>query len=144
MRHWALKNRDKPWWKVQQIHSPAQPRLFRTTPPPWNLTRLPQMHSMQLIALWLCNKLTSTLTEDPNPAQKKISWLNEDLFWNFHWFLWISGSYLQPMVKSWGCLVLKRQVPTHLFQSGSLVPWGFVQWDSREHIQFHCLIKIQQ
>ena len=68
-----MKDGGKPRKKIEQIHSPAQSMLFRTTYPlPWNLTRLPQRHT-HIIALCLCNNMTLSLTNDPS---KKISWLN--------------------------------------------------------------------
>ena len=64
-RHQAQENRDKPQSKFHQSHSPAQTRLFRTTPPLWNLNTAGYP---KFIALCLCNKLTPNLDGSP--------WLN--------------------------------------------------------------------
>ena len=66
----------------------------------------------------ISNKVGDCLAwlKPPLPRKKWLSWLNGGnrpaCFWNFHWFLSIPGSYFKPMVKSWGLLVLKREIFT--------------------------------
>ena len=55
-----------------------------------------------MIALHVCNNMTLSLTEAP---LKKIIWPLVHFFLNFHWFLSIPGSYLEPTIKLWGWLV---------------------------------------
>ena len=88
-----------------------------STPPPMEFNQATPS-AYQMIALCPCDNMTLSLTEaPPPPPPKKLPGPTGatdrpvgHVLWNFHWFLPILGSYLEPMIKSWRWLVLKREI----------------------------------
>ena len=118
-----------PCTKSQQIQTVAQSIVFRTTPPPWNLALCLCNNIRTYIHTLLLPpqrgfsgtmKHDMTLSLQGKPPEKKIAVSTGatgrpvaplvHIFWNFHWLLSFPEIYLEPMVKSWGWLVLKRDI----------------------------------
>ena len=120
-RHWALKDRGKPRHKnPANLHSSTKHSLYNN-PTPLEFNQATP-NAYQMIAPWLFNNMTLSLTEaplkkyylgqrgqQPVPTGRAVAPLRQ-IFWNLHWFLSLPESYLEPMVKRWGWLVVKSEI----------------------------------
>ena len=113
--HWALKDRGKPRYKNSaNLHSSTKHSLYNN-PTPLEFNQATP-NAYQMIAPWLFNNMTLSLMEAPlkkyylgRRGQQPVCPPRAN-FLELDWFLSIPGSYLEPVVKRWGWLVLKSEI----------------------------------